>query len=239
MNFYTQISDYYNYIFPLNKNQLPFVKSCSTNTKKVLDIGCGTGGLAMELSDVYEEVVGIDINKEMIEIAMANNKNVNVDFAVGGMLDIDKQFDSNVFNTVLCFGNTIVHLSNIDEIQLFFRKVKQVLAPDGKFLFQIINYDNVLDNNLTQLPTIENDVVKFERHYKLDVDGMMDFSTILTIKKNKEIICNAVKLFPVRKEQVEKALQNVGFTEINIFSSFTKMKYYQSSLPLVFECSKL
>lgn len=238
MNFYTRISDYYNHIFPLNKNQLPFVQSCSTNAKKVLDIGCGTGGLAVELSDVFDSVIGIDINNEMIEIAIANNKNTNLEFAIGGMLDIDRQFGNSMFDTVLCFGNTIVHLSNIDEIQLFFQKVKQVLAPDGKFLFQIISYDNVLDNNLNGLPTIENDIIKFERHYKLDNDNLIDFSTILTIKKTGEVIRNTVKLFPVRKEQVEKALRNVGFKEIQVFSSFTKIKYDQSSLPLIFECSK-
>lgn len=236
MDFYTRISSYYNDIFPINKAQLPFVKMCVPNTNNILDIGCGTGGLAIELSDFFDSVKAVDPNKQMLDIAVTETNNNNIEFSVGGMLDVDSLFKQNSFDAVLCFGNTVVHLNNIDEISLFFKKVKHILKPGGKFLFQIINYDNVLDNNHTGLPTIEKDRIKFDRNYSLNSDRKIDFSTVLTIKETGEEINNSVKLFPIRKNEVEKALVDAGFSTILAYSSFKKDPYTPNSLPLVFEC---
>ncbi len=236
MDFYTQISDYYNYIFPLNKAQLPFVKSSTSNENSLLDIGCGTGGLAISLSDVFEEVVAIDPNEKMLEIAQADTDNTNIEFIVGGMLDIDMLFHDKTFDTILCFGNTVVHLQNLDEIGLFFKKVKNILKPEGKFLFQIINYDNVLDNNLTGLPTIENDDIRFVRNYSLTESKLIEFETILTLKETSESIINSVHLYPLRKQKAMAALKKAGFSNIQIYSNFKKDTYNQGSMPLVFEC---
>jgi len=237
MDFYSQISNYYNDIFPLNKAQVSFVKSYldkNSMPKSMLDIGCSTGDLSIELCDYFDVIAAIDTNEKMLEIARTNSN--NIDFLNMSMLDIDSQFPRNVFDFVLCFGNTVVHLQSIDEIEIFFKKAKTVLMEGGKFLFQIINYNNVLDNNLVGLPTIENDRIKFERNYSVDSDNMIDFSTTLTIRSTGAEIVSSIKLFPVRKEQIENALQNAGFEHIVSYSSFTKKEYSNKSLPLVFEC---
>ena len=240
MDFYTRISKYYNDIFPLNQVQISFVLSCSSESEKMklLDVGCGTGGLAIALSSEYESVSAIDTNGDMLEIARNTSSAKHIDFQNCGMLGIDKDFDDSSFDTVLCFGNTIVHLQNLKDIELFFRKVKHLLKPDGKFLFQLINYDNILDNNLVGLPTIENDRIKFERNYNLNENGLIDFTTILTIKKTNEMLESNVKLFPIRKSQIETALTDAGFGIVKAYSSFKKDLYNPQSLPLVFECSK-
>lgn len=237
MDFYTRISDYYNYIFPLNKAQFPFVKSCTSSENSMLDIGCGTGDLAISLSDVFESVVAIDPNEKMLEIAQAGTNITNIEFVVGGMLDVDKLFADKFFDTILCFGNTVVHLQSLEEIGLFFKKVKKILVPGGKFLFQIINYDNVLNNKLDKLPTIENGHIKFERQYQIDSIGKIDFSIQLTIKDTGEEIKNSVKLFPIRKKQIESLLTEARFKSAIAYSSFKKDGYNENSLPLVYECS--
>ena len=124
----------------------------------------------------------------------------------------------------------------MEEIEAFFRNTKFVLKKTGKFLFQLINYDYVFDSKLKSLPTIENEIIKFERFYSLDENNMLDFSTILFIKETEEIIKNNIKLFPARRKQIIKALQKAGFDTINSYSSFAKTEFNNKSLPLVFEC---
>ena len=238
MDFYTRISKYYNDIFPINQAQISFVLSYSSESEKIkiLDVGCGTGELSIAISPHFDLVSAIDTNDDMLEIARNTSSAKNIDFQNCGMLDVDKDFDNSSFNTVLCFGNTIVHLQSLKDIELFFRKVKQLLKPGGIFLFQLINYDNVLDNSLTGLPTIENDRIKFERSYNLNENGLMDFTTILTIKKTNEMLVSNVSLFPLRKSQIETALVHAGFGMLKSYSSFNKDPYNPQSLPLVFEC---
>ncbi len=239
MNFYSRISKYYNEIFPLNKAQISFVRSYLdgvSKDKKMLDIGCGTGGLPIGLYEDFDSISAIDTNEEMLEIANEESGNKSIDFLKMSMLDLDTQFPERSFDITLCFGNTIVHLQNKEEIETFFKKVKFILKKGGKFLFQIINYDNVLDNNLKGLPPIENEKIKFERYYNIDKNGMIDFSTTLTIKETGEKLSNSVKLFPARKKQIEIALKNAGLSRVKTYSSFTKNEYNASSLPLIFEC---
>ncbi len=239
MSFYSNISDYYDDIFPLNKSQLTFVTNSideNSNYKNMLDIGCGTGGLPIGLYNYFDVIAAVDTNIEMLKIAKGKAKEKKIDFIAAGMLDLDTQFSNNTFDIVLCFGNTVAHLQTIADVELFFDKVRHLLTGGGKFLFQVINYDNILNNNILGLPIIENEIVKFERHYSLDTNNMLDFSTILTIKETGEVTNNSIKLLPIRKIQIEKALRNVGFETVKSFSSFAKSEYKSDSLPLVFEC---
>ena len=68
MSFYTSISDHYRMIFPLNPKQIQFVKNCISTPQELslLDIGSGTGDLSLELSKSFKQVVGIDLDKEML-----------------------------------------------------------------------------------------------------------------------------------------------------------------------------
>jgi|FLOH01.1.fsa_nt_gi glycine/sarcosine N-methyltransferase len=239
MDFYSRISDYYNDIFPLNYIQVTFVLSYldkSAKNQNLMDIGCGTGLLSTALSDNFDSISAIDTNEKMLEIARQSAGAKSINFIRMSMLDIDIRFPEMSFDNAICFGNTIVHLQNIEEIERFFKKVKFVLKPEGRFLCQLINYNFVLDSNLKGLPTIDNEKIKFERYYNVDENGMIDFSTTLTIKETGEKLNNCVKLFPARRNQITNILHSAGFKHVKSYSSFAKHEYNPNSLPLVFEC---
>ena len=73
--------------------------SCS-DVKKCLDVGCGTGDIALLLADQYSqaEVVGLDSNRDMIEYARKRKSNKDIKFVHGDMCDIP--FDDNTFDIV-------------------------------------------------------------------------------------------------------------------------------------------
>ncbi len=238
MDFYSAISDYYNEIFPVNPVQLSFILNCTPEheNKKLLDVGCGTGGLPINLINKFKSISAIDTNKQMLDIAWQNSGKMNIDFKEADMLNIQNIFENQSFDVVVCFGNTLVHLNNIDEITSFFMQAKALLNPGGKLLFQIINYDNVLDNSLSGLPTIENEHVRFVRNYNHKSNGYINFNTILTIKETGNVLENNVNLYPVRKIQLEKALKYSGYNVCNSYGSFKKDPYNHVGLPLIYEC---
>lgn len=76
--------------------------------KRILDFGCATGDYCLELKRLGFECVGIDINKEYIEIAQ--KKGVDAHFIKDKLPFEDKSFD-----TVIMF-ELIEHVRNPDEI---------------------------------------------------------------------------------------------------------------------------
>lgn len=237
MDFYTSIADNYNNIFPLNPAQISFVNSIIDIPSSILDVGCGTGNLAISLADNEYNVTAIDPDSSMLEIARSNPISTNLDLKKLGMLDVGTSALDNTYDCVLCFGNTVVHLTDLDSIGLFFKNVRKVTSNGGIFTFQIINYDKVLDNKLSGLPTIENKHIKFERNYKVNSRGMIEFETICTVKQDGQSLVNCVELYPLRKSQAEGLLIKAGFEIIQSYSSFKMDAYNPSSLPLVFVCS--
>jgi glycine/sarcosine N-methyltransferase len=244
MDFYNSISSVYNYIFPYNPVQLKFVLNEIGKLEgehKLLDIGCATGNLSLELLKNNIRLTGIDLDEKMIDIARSK---LGVEsypsiFQVMNMLKIKDAFKCNEFDTVLCFGNTIPHVSNLQELEYLCRQVAVVTKPGGLFLLQLINYNRILNQNINSLPTIDNDQIKFERNYTLATDGRkISFDTKLTIKEDQQIIENSILLLPVKSEELVKILEKSGFEGIQLYGGFNHSEYSENSIPLVISCKK-
>ncbi|MCF6332522.1 MAG: class I SAM-dependent methyltransferase [Draconibacterium sp.] len=253
--FYTSISKYYSDIFPYNPIQLQFVQNSIGNLegKKILDIGCATGELAFQLAENGANVIGIDLNEDLLNQAMrcssfksADSKKCESEFAspnpkfqTGNMLELETDFNEMQFDAVLCFGNTLVHLPTTDLIQQMLKGVNEVLKPRGKFLMQILNYDYILREQVSELPIIENENIKFIRKYKFNNESsIIRFQTNLHLKKEGRVLANETSLFALKSNELIALLGNSGFKDIKLFSNFKKNIFGGPHLPLVILCSK-
>lgn len=240
MSFYTSISEHYRKIFPLNPAQIRFVLDRFPNASNLslLDIGCGTGDLCLALSNSFRLVTGIDLDKEMLEIAQnARGETENVVFHHLNMMEMGSTFSPKTYDAILCFGNTLVHLANMEEIAQFLEHAKHLLSPGGKLLIQAINYDRILDQNINSLPTLETDEIRFVRNYHYVDPHQIEFETILTVKSTGQVIRNQILLFPVRKAALENALLQSGFTNLHFFGNFKGDPFAEENIPLVVEAT--
>jgi SAM-dependent methyltransferase len=243
MDFYQSISRYYQHIFPLNRMQVRFIESSHVDKtcQSVLDIGCAIRDLSQELASRGHQVVGIDLDEGMLKKAKNRKGNScgKPSFLKLNMLELDQVFTSNTFDTIACFGNTLVHLESANSILNFFEQAGKVLKEDGKFLLQIINYDRILDAGINCLPTIENDVIRFERNYIYNPDRhAINFETILTSKEDRNQIKNCIELYPIRQKEIDQLLRIAGFSCINYYSNFKRNPIGPDCLPLVVEAAK-
>jgi len=239
MNFYESIADYYHHIFPLNRKHIDFIKKHTENNakKQLLDIGCGTGHLSYELSSLFKLVDAVDLDTAMIKKAKSNFSNKGLNFHELNMLHIQNKFGKSRFDTIISFGNTIVHLNSLNNIKEFFAQCRSILRYDGSFIFQIINYDRILDEGIKGLSDIDNDFIKFQRGYKInDQLDMIEFNTSLLIKENDKLIENSINLFPIRKKDVDSLLREVGFSKLDYFGSFMGAELMPDSIPLIVVC---
>ena len=157
---YEHFVNSYNLIFPfdesLKKGLLPFIKEGG----KAVDLGCGTGRLVHLLTELGMDSSGVDLDKAMIEKAKKDFPALS--FYHENMVDFLS--DDQVYDLILCFGNTLVHL-NPEQMKQFLKRIKQRLAPNGYFIIQLLNYDKILKFKPEQLKTIHFENGKFTRHY--------------------------------------------------------------------------
>ncbi|WP_314809698.1 class I SAM-dependent methyltransferase [Capnocytophaga granulosa] len=211
--FYNQIAEKYDFIFPLSPAHKTFFAS-ELHGKTILDVGAATGNLTAYLSSQGYEVTAIDLSERLI--AKAAEKGVTVQQL--NMLAID---ELPTFDNIVCIGNTLPHLDSKTSVQLFLQKAYRQLTQGGKLVLQLVNFQKYFAQQqgdyLGNLPLIENDKVKFERYYYLNEEGKIIFKTILddTIK-NEEL------LQPIFADQLAQWLTQIGFQAINLYGNFKK-----------------
>lgn len=242
MDFYTSIHPWYDQIFPFSEAQRDFVLSYGIDsTHPVLDVGCGTGSLILSLAGTFRTTAGIDPDEAMLESARqkALARRAGTWFLKAGMLDLAKEFAPGSFDRILCFGNTLPHLSNEGEVASFARQAVQTLRPSGILLIQLINYDRILDQGLTGLPTIENEEIRFVRQYaRGESTEHVQFITRLTLRKTGWVIENEVPLLALRPDTLKTILREAGFGHFEEFGSFRKDPFTIDSQPHIIKASK-
>jgi SAM-dependent methyltransferase len=103
---------------------------------RLLDAGCGTGTLALALADQGYQVSGIDLSEAMLRVARGKDPNRRVVWKQADVTDFDLGADR--FDVVTCVGDTLNHLSGIDEWEAAFRSFARHLRPGGGLFFDVM-----------------------------------------------------------------------------------------------------
>jgi len=237
MDFYKKLSQYYDIIFPAGKLQLEFIKKYSSNRKTILDIAAGTGNYAMAFSKMGYKVDVLELDKEMIKILNDKNKkeNTNVKSIEMDMRSID-QLGKEKYEVIYCIGNSLVHLSDLEEINNFVKKAYNALTDNGVFITQVVNYDRILGKDIKNLPTIDkpDNGVKFVRKYN-QKNGRIMFTGELLINEDSNIekYNSTVSLYPLLTKDLDKILKNSGFREWNFYGGFDEREYTIDSMATI------
>lgn len=111
----------------------------------VLDIGCGTGNIAIMAAKKGAKVVGMDINPAMLEIARKKAKKERVEdnakFVEKGIAELDDEPNEayDVVVSSLCFSEL-----SIDEQRYAFEHISRILTKEGTFILA----DEMLPKNI-------------------------------------------------------------------------------------------
>lgn len=101
----------------------------------VVDLGCGSGLWARELTRACYRVLGIDISESMIDIA--RRRAPEAEFRVGSLFEADIP----PCEAVTAIGEVLNYLFEPDNVRgrlvSLFRRIYDALAPDGVFVFDV------------------------------------------------------------------------------------------------------
>lgn len=189
--------------------------------KTVLDLTCGTGSQVFWLEKRGYEVVGSDINSNMLKIAKnkAEKEKLAIKFLKGDMRTIQV----GKFDAVITIFNAIGHLTKLDFEQVM-RNINGNLKENGLYIFDINNLSYLMKNdNITKLTIdwqkIEGDTkVRDIQYSTIDENGILTSYTTSHVQKSpdKPKITRSVQTLQIyTAKQLREMLHRNGFNVLS------------------------
>lgn len=193
--------------------------------QQILDIPCGFGRHAIELSERGFHVTGIDISETFIKGLAEKIKSqaLNIKVIQADILTVNL---NEKFSAAICLGNSFGYF-NYDKMKLFVEKVAASLETGAKFIINsgmiaesiLPNFANYRKHNSYTVENIKMDVSNI---YKAD-DSYMISNLVFT--KEGKIEEHSFKHYVFTLGEVKRLLNSYGLRIIATYSSTSKADY--------------
>lgn len=197
---YGQMAKYYDLFYKdkdYNK-EINFIVNLIKDRKTILDVGCGTGIHMHLLESIGFEVDGIDLSKDMLDIAAAR---VNGKVYQGNLLDykINKKYDA-----IISMFAVFNHLKNYEELEIGIINSYNHLKDNG---ILIIDLHNGRSNGKKE--TSYNECKRI-MNWQFDKDNFIEHTNIdYIINNNTYHDTHKFKIYEINK--IKKILDKHNF----------------------------
>ncbi len=128
---------------------------------RALELGIGTGRIALPLHDAGIEVHGIDASQAMLARLKAKPDGESIQVTLGDFADVDVE---GHFDLIFVVFNTFFALFTQDEQIRCFKNVANRLTPNGVFVIEAFVPDmaRYVDNQIVRVTAINDNNVRLE-----------------------------------------------------------------------------
>lgn len=147
--------NYYPEIF--GEQLLLWLRQHNVHPRNSMDLACGTGILCKLLKANGIQASGMDYSQGMIDIARADDPEIEYETADMITYRPEKQFD-----LVTCTGDALNHISRLTDVAQIFENVYAYTSPGGYFIFDLLNENEVSDSEPFEMQDSETTRVWFQ-----------------------------------------------------------------------------
>lgn len=209
--------------------------------KLVLDLGCGTGSIAVKMAKDGYDMIGLDLSFEMLDIARkkAEKENADILFLNQDMTDFELY---GTVDAIISSMDSINYITEDGGLLKLFKLCNNYLNPDGVFIFDInseYKLKEVLGNNTF---TYEEDNIFYVWQNSFDEDEnicslLLDFF----IRDEDEKYTRFTEYQEERvytPEEIKAAADTAGLKMLGCFGDFNFSKAEKTSERLFFVFQK-
>jgi len=229
--------------FENKNNDIEFYKSMAGETPvQVLELGVGTGRVAIPLAQAGHAITGVDFSESMLTATANKARAAGVEISLSRH-DIRDYQPMRPYERIFCPVNTFAHFSG-SEAQAILQTVFLALTDSGLFVLDIPNPQKYLDPEIysktysTQYPNPDGSGLLFVST-ELKINGNQ-----LTIERNymsenrTAVSKERMTMYFFMLEHWISALKSIGFKIKEVYGDHQKDTYEKSSPSLLIVCEK-
>ena len=115
---------------------MDFIDEHVKDYQTVLELGCGTGEIAIRLAHLGKQVCATDISKDMLEVAKYKCIDFKADVMLSRIDMCDFAVDSQL-DLILCLCDSLNYVIDLKNVKQAFENTYNALKKGGSFIFDI------------------------------------------------------------------------------------------------------
>ncbi len=180
--------------------------------RRVVDLGCGSGGSIRWFANHGYNVTGIDQSPSMLRIAQESITNTGISFqlfegdirALSDLHDIDLALALDVIN----------ELNNLRDLEAFFGSVARILAPEKLLVFDLHTIEGLAQRDRDSGVISDTDDLAVFATHRFDYDRQASTGSFIIFARDsgawqRQHAARIVRGFPI--QVVTALLQRAGF----------------------------
>jgi len=200
-----------------------YLRQVGHEPQKIVDVGCGTGLLALLLAGRGHRVTGIDPAAAMLDVARRNDVDGRVEWIEGDgrAMRTDRTFDLAVMT-----GHVFQVFLEDDDIAAVLREIRGHLRAGGRLMFETRNPSAraweswVPEASRRAVTTDDGDEVVVE-HHLLGVDGeLVSFATTHHFVGTGETLRSEATLRFISPDALLEHLDAAGFGPVTVYGDW-------------------
>lgn len=246
---YAQIADLYEAEHRVWTNDLGLYRALAARVGgPVLELGCGSGRVAMALAEAGYEIHGIDTSAAMLAVARDKlaRRDLPLTFALGDMRRFGGQRE---FGLVCCALDTLLHLPSAGDVRDTLTAAHAALRPGGLLAFDIVNpspdvlamRDGVMRHQSTFAGPGGAEVTHLVS-WDIDPDTQtIDATHFYDWMTDEGFVRRRTTSFRLRylkRAEVEAALQATGFRSVELYGNAELDPFEPDSDRMIFVATK-
>jgi SAM-dependent methyltransferase len=238
MSVFGNYSEYYDLLYQEKNYEAEvkyvhdFIRKFKPDTKKILDLGCGTGQHDFLLIEMGYSVTGVDCSEKMLckatdritEIDESTKEHIK--FIKGDIRDVRL---NHKFDTIISLFHVMSYQPNNSDLKQSFQTAYHHLVPGGLFIFDCWYGPGVLaDPPMLRIKRIENEnfsIIRIAEPTLYNHENIVDVNYHMIVKNKEkhsfEEIRECHRMRFLFKPEVELFFEQCGFKTL-AFTEFLK-----------------
>ena len=239
MELLENIAEYYDELYPASDEVKKFFEEESKEfiaPVKYLSIGCGTGTFEHYLAKGNADVTGLETVTSLLESANRKRRSqlMALRFFQMSSLEMCRFLGKGFYNIISIPDDRIIFTHDTTLMAKLFYDCKQLMAPGGKLILQLPNFEKYNSEPKTVLPVRESIRVRLFTEIRTTPDGKKLLFQKLETGNGKILkVTEDAQVMMLTKNQIEQYAKEVGFTKFVFYGDLKHSEFTPKSDELI------